>query len=73
MASDAGADDVLAEICAALDADGEQECCWCGALLRTGRSPMSRSGEIFCSRSHRDASTRALRRLTSRTEAQEVE
>jgi hypothetical protein len=51
--------------------NGEQECDWCGGdIAETGdRKPCrDRLGGVFCSKSHRDASTRAVRRLRQRCE-----
>ena len=38
------------------------ECSWCGAECSPS-GPRDRDGNLFCGRAHRDASTRAVRRL----------
>lgn len=55
-----------------------QECSWCGAdllvdakLTKQGTFFKSRSGELFCCRSHQQASSRALRKLRKSYETQE--
>lgn len=54
----------------AIDSAQESDCAWCGADVRAeiaaGTTPrvfVNRCGERFCSKSHRDASNAALRRL----------
>ncbi len=47
-----------------------QECAWCGGEITSGHDYHSRLGEVFCSKGHRTASNRALKRLTGRTVAQ---
>jgi hypothetical protein len=52
--------------------DGDLECDWCGGIIaETGdRKPRhDKLGGVFCSKSHRDASTRAVRRLRERCES----
>lgn len=45
--------------------DKSDDCAWCGAEIRPCLYPvpMSSRGERFCTRAHRDASARAVRRL----------
>ena len=42
-----------------------KECSWCGAEI-TSSVFYDSLGAMFCSKSHRDESTRAVRRLTQR-------
>lgn len=39
-----------------------EECCWCGSDLHE-KTYKNRNGEVFCSKSHRNQSNAALRRL----------
>ena len=48
-----------------------EPCAWCGADIELERPPKSRRGEVFCSKSHRDASARAVRQLHEHHEALE--
>ena len=45
-----------------------EDCSWCGAEVERSIAPRSRAGELFCCRSHRDASARAVKRLRERCE-----
>ncbi len=46
------------------------DCAWCGGEVDlAARLITSKRGELFCSRAHRDASARAVRRLHKREES----
>ncbi|KKL04667.1 hypothetical protein LCGC14_2613750 [marine sediment metagenome] len=48
-----------------------KDCAWCGGECR--RPWMNRRGEVFCSRSHREESNAALKRLVARESGERTE
>jgi len=57
-----------ADICNGINAELEEEieCTWCGGECYTTYA--NRRNELFCSKNHRDASNRALKRFLSKSE-----
>ncbi len=52
-----------------MKAPDPEPCAWCSADIDLERPPKSRRGEVFCCRSHRNASASAVRRLHEHHEA----